>query len=241
MNMIDASSPLQPKVVLGIVAHPDDMDVAAGGSIARFVRDGAEAHYLILTDGSKGSDDIHMSSADLIQIRQDEQRKALESVGGTSVTFLNHPDGELEITMELKKEIVKAIRSIKPDVVITFDPTMTYSASHGIINHPDHRAAGQAALDAVFPLARDRLAFPDLVAEGYAPHKTPTVLLINFDGGNVGIDITDTFDAKVAAIRHHPSQFGEFDDDSWVRAMAEANGEQFGYDLAESFVRLDIK
>ncbi len=239
--MKDSHSPLRPKIVLGIVAHPDDMDVAAGGSVAQFVQNGAEVHYLILTDGSKGSDDVDMSSPELIKIRQDEQRRALEIVDGTSVTFLSYVDGELEVSMELKKDIVKVIRTIKPDVVITFDPTMVYSTKNGIINHPDHRAAGQATLDAVFPLARDRLAFPELAAEGFAPHKTPTVLLINFDGGNFAIDITNTFTTKVEVIRAHPSQFGEFEDTSWLRSMAEGQGSLYGYELAESFIRLDVR
>ena len=118
---------LQPKIILGIAAHPDDLDVGAGGTIAEFIRRGAIVHYLILTNGSKGSDDPDMTSEKLITIRRSEQQKALEIVAGTSVTFLDYPDGELEITMGLKKDIVKVIRTIKPDVVITMDPTVIYS------------------------------------------------------------------------------------------------------------------
>jgi LmbE family N-acetylglucosaminyl deacetylase len=233
-------SPLQPKIVLGIAAHPDDLDVGAGGTLARFALDGAEIHYLILTDGGKGSDNPSITSAQLTEIRHAEQKMALQIVGGKTITFLDYPDGELEVTMELKKQIVKTIRTIKPDVVITMDPTVVYSAANGIINHPDHRAAGQATLDAVFPLARDRLTFPELVAEGFEPHKTATVLLVNFNESNFAVDITDTFEIKINASKSHVSQFGDLKHSSWVQDMAKAEGLKVGYAMAESFVRIDI-
>jgi len=231
---------LQPKIILGIAAHPDDLDVGAGGTIAEFIRRGAIVHYLVLTDGSKGSEDPAMTSEKLIAIRRAEQQKALEVVAGTSVTFLDYPDGALEITMALKKDIVKVIRTLKPDVVITMDPTVVYSSKAGIINHPDHRAAGQATLDAIFPLARDRLTFPELLEEGLEPHKVANALLINFDTSNYSVDITDTFELKVAAIKAHTSQFGDLEDSTWLRDMALRQGQRAGYSLAESFVRIDI-
>jgi len=231
---------LQPKIILGIAAHPDDLDVGAGGTIAEFIRRGAQVHYLILTDGSKGSDDPAVTSAELITIRQSEQQRALEIVAGKSVTFLDYPDGGLEVNMELKKDIVKVIRKLRPDVVITMDPTMIYSSKMGIINHPDHRAAGQATLDAIFPLARDRLTFPELLDEGYEPHKVTTALLINFDTSNYSVDITDTFDIKIDAMKAHVSQFGDLEGATWPRDMALRQGQRAGYSLAESFVRIDI-
>ena len=232
---------LKPRVVLGIAAHPDDLDVGAGGTMAYFAQQGADVHYLILTDGSKGSDDPTMTSANLISIREAEQQQALESIGGKTITFLHYPDGELEVTMKLKKEIVKTIRTLKPDVIITMDPTVIYSLSKGIINHPDHRAAGQATLDAVFPLARDRLTFPELYAAGYEPHKTTTILLVNFDTSNFAVDITDTFDKKMLALKAHTSQFGDLDGSTWTRDMAKEQGQKAGYDLAEAFIRIDIR
>ena len=238
--MSDTFSPLQPKVVLGIGAHPDDLDVTAGGTLAHFAAQGADVHYLILTDGGKGSDDPLMTSAQLVETRHAEQQTALEIIGGKSITFLDYPDGELEITMELKKQIVKAIRTIKPDVVIAMDPTVIYSAETGTINHPDHRAAGQATLDAVFPLARDRLTFPELYDE-FKPHKTPTILLANFNGGNYTVDISETFETKTAMMKAHVSQFSNVEESTWLRDLAEAQGKAAGYALGESFVRLDIK
>lgn len=239
--MSDQFSNLQPKVVLGIAAHPDDLDVGAGGTMAHFASQGAEIHYLILTDGGKGSDDPTMTSSQLVEIRHAEQQTALEIVGGKTITFLDHPDGELEVSMELKKQIVKVIRSVKPDVVITMDPTVVYAAQRGIINHPDHRAAGQATLDAVFPLARDRLTFPELHAEGYEPHKTATVLLVNFNESNFTVDITDTFETKFQALKAHVSQFGDVEGSSWLREIAQAQGREAGYELAEGFVRIDLR
>lgn len=241
LNKTDAFPCLQPKVVLGVAAHPDDLDVIAGGTIAKFAAQGAEVHYLILTDGGKGSDDPTATSAELTQLRHAEQQAGLEIVGGKSITFLDYPDGELEVTMQLKKQIVKSIRSVKPDVVITMDPTVVYSADNGRINHPDHRAAGQATLDAVFPLARDRLTFPELEQAGYLPHKTATILLSNANESNFFVDISQTIETKLNAIKAHPSQFGEEPNLEWVYAMAREQGEKNGTELAESFVRIDIK
>lgn len=234
-------SPLHPKVVLGIAAHPDDLDFGAAGTLAKFARDGAKVHYLLLTDGSKGTSDQDISPSELIKIRQDEQRAAVTIIGGAGVEFLSYGDGELEVTMELKREIVKAIRTVKPDVVITIDPTVVYSAKRGMINHPDHRAAGQATLDAVFPLARDHLSFPELFAVGYEPHKTKTVLLINFNESNHTVDITETVEMKMQALAAHSSQFADLERTSTLmRTIASEAGENAGYTYGESFVRIDI-
>lgn len=230
-----------PKIVLGIAAHPDDLDFGASGTMAKFAKDGAKVHYLILTDGSKGSEDPNVTSAELTKIREEEQRNAVKAIGGESVTFLGYPDGELEVTMKLKRDIVRVIRTIKPDMVITMDPTVVYSEEYGFINHPDHRAAGQAALDAVFPLARDHLTFPELFAQGFLPHKTLTVLLTNFNKANYFVDITDTFSNKIAALTAHASQIGDMKQvEGWMRLRAERDGKASGVELAESFIRIDI-
>ena len=239
--MSDIFSPLRPTVVLGIAAHPDDLDVSAGGTLATYAAQGAEVHYLILTDGGKGSDDASLSSADLVTIRRAEQQRALEIIGGKSITFLDYPDGELEVTLQLKKQIVTVIRQLKPDVVMTLDPTFIYNASKGMINHPDHRAAGQATLDAIFPLARDHLTFPDVNEDGPAPHKVSTVLLINFQTTNFGVDIGQAFETKLQSIHAHSSQFNNLDQLSWVRTMAQEQGKLYGHDLSEGFVRIDLQ
>lgn len=237
----ESLSPLKPSIVLGIAAHPDDLDFGASGTMAKFAKDGALVHYLILTDGSKGSEDKDITSAELTTIREAEQRQAVKEIGGESVTFLGYPDGELEVTMQLKRDIVKVIRTIKPDTVITMDPSVLYSADRGFINHPDHRAAGQAALDSVFPLARDHLTFPDLFEQGFLPHKTKTILLTNFEKSNYFVDIEDTFDRKIAALTAHASQIGDMEQvGAWIQQRAEHDGQKYGVKLAESFIRIDI-
>jgi len=233
--------PLHPKVVLGVAAHPDDLDFGASATMAKFAADGADVYYLLLTDGSKGSDDQNLTSEQLITIRQKEQKAALQAIGGKEVIFLNHPDSYLEVTMELKKEIVREIRRLKPDVVITNDPTVVYSHKRGFVNHPDHRAAGQATLDAVFPLARDHLTYPDLLQDGLMPHKVSTVLLNNFDQQNYYIDVSNTLDKKFMALRAHASQIKDFDSvKERFTMMAKQTGNSAGYTLAEGFMRLDM-
>ena len=198
-------------------------------------------HYRILTDGSKGTENRDLSPEELVATRHKEQQAALEALGGVEVHFLDYPDGQLQITLELKKDIVKVIRKVKPDVVVTMDPTVVYSASRGFINHPDHRAAGQATLDAVFPLARDHLSFHELFLEGYEPHKTRTVLLTNFDNQNFVMDITATFDKKLEALKSHVSQIKDMERISgWMRESAERAAKDEDFELGEGFMRIDL-
>ncbi len=232
--------PLHPQVVLGVGAHPDDLDFMAGGSLASFAAEGAKVYYLILTDGSSGSADLTADSLALVATRKAEQDAAVKATGAAGSEFLDYTDGKLEITMELKKDIIRVIRKLKPDVVITFDPSVLYFTPRGFINHPDHRAAGQATLDAVFPLARDHLSFPEILAEGYQPHKVKTVLLSNFEKQDFYIDISQTMDAKVAALEAHGSQMPNMPAvEAMVREMASSAGDKAGSHYAEGFVRID--
>lgn len=232
---------LHPKIVLGVAAHPDDLDFGAGGTLATFAKQGANVYYLQLTDGGKGTSDPNISSSQISKLRRQEQLNACEIIGGSGVHFLDHPDGELEVTHSLKEEIVRTIRTLKPDVVITTDPTMVYDEDWGIINHTDHRAAGQATLDAVYPLARDHLSFPGLYAEGLTPHKVKTVLLTNFSSHNFYVDITDSLETKFAAAQAHASQVKDFEQlKRMFTEVAAKHGKQAGCKYAEGFVRLDI-
>ncbi len=234
-------SPLKPKIVLGVAAHPDDLDFGAAGALAAFAADGAAVYYLILTDGSKGTADQSIAATDLIKTRQAEQRAAVRAIGARDVDFLDYQDGRLEITMDLKRDIIKAIRSIKPDVVVTMDPSVLYSAERGLINHPDHRAAGQATLDAVFPLARDHLSFPELFAAGFEPHKVATVLLVNFNMQNFIVNISKTIDLKMKALESHASQMSDLaKTQKRMRDLAEQMGAANGYAYGEGFMRIDI-
>ncbi|HEY8998954.1 MAG TPA: PIG-L deacetylase family protein [Candidatus Saccharimonadales bacterium] len=232
---------LQPNIVLGIAAHPDDLDFNAGGSMGAFAQQGAKVYYLILTDGGKGSDDPDMTPEKLRDIRRKEQREAAQILGVTDVFFCDYPDGTLENTQDVKREVVKVIRKVKPDVVITMDPSVLYSIKSGSINHPDHRAAGQAALDAVYPLARDHLSFPELLEQGYEPHKTKTVLLTNSVEADFAVDISNSLELKFEALKRHASQF--LDMPLIAERMTQwsaAAGAKYGYTYAESFVRLDV-
>jgi LmbE family N-acetylglucosaminyl deacetylase len=233
---------LHPNVVLGVAAHPDDLDFSASGSIAKFVQDGAKAYYLILTDGGSGSEDRTMTSKRLQQIRQEEQNNAGKVMGLSEVFFCDFKDGTLQNTLEVKREVVRAIRKVRPDVVISMDPSVLYSPQAGFINHPDHRAAGQAALDAVFPLARDHMSFPELLQEGLEPHKTKTILLTNFNDHNFGVDISDTMDLKFKILAEHTSQVPNLAEirERFTERAAEL-GKSYGYKQAETFMRIDIR
>lgn len=237
-----ASLPLNPKTVLGIAAHPDDLDFYAGGTMAAYAKAGAEVYYLVLTDGGKGSDDRAMKPGALRDIRRDEQRKAGKILGLKDVLFCDYLDGELENTMEVKQEVVKAIRHIKPDVVVTMDPSVFYIADENLINHSDHRSAGAAAIDAVYPLARDHMSFPELLEQGYEPHNTPTLLLIDFGAGNANfaVDIADTLELKFQALSEHASQFTLQAMKLKMSQQSAKIGAPYGYHYAEAFVRIDI-
>jgi len=232
----------EPKVVLAVGAHPDDIDFGASGSLARWAKAGARVEYLIITDGSKGTDDRSLTGSQLTEVRQAEQRNAAATLGAQNVTFLNYEDGALEVTLALKKDIVRIIRTVRPDTVIVMDPSMVYSSAYGFINHPDHRAAGQATLDAVYPLARDHLSFPELLDQAHLePHKVAHVLLMNFDAQNFFVDITETLEFKLLALSQHvsqlPNQSATF---AMIRERAASTGALAGVKFAESFIRLDL-
>ena len=196
-----------PKRVMIIVAHPDDADFMAAGTLAKWARQGSDVFYVLCTSGDKGSSDPEVNPAELAATREREQRAAAGVVGARDVVFLRYPDGALQNTLELRKDLVREIRRYQPDVLLCQDPTNRFS--EGYVNHPDHRAAGDTALDAVYPSARDYHAYPDLIEEGLMPHKTLEVYL----GGSpttstVWVDISETIDVKVAALREHASQVG---------------------------------
>jgi LmbE family N-acetylglucosaminyl deacetylase len=213
--------------------------------MAAFARQGADVYYLILTDGGKGSEDRAMTAETLRDIRREEQRTAAKTLGLKDVFFWDCPDGELENNLEVKRQVVKIIRQVKPDVVVTPDPSVLYSAQYGHINHPDHRAAGQATLDAAYPLARDHMSFPELLTEGLEPHNTKTVLLFSFDldpqRANFTVDATDTLDLKFEALGAHASQFSGLEAmKESLRKIAAKAGQASSYGYAEPFVRIDI-
>lgn len=199
------------KIILAVGAHPDDIDIGCAGTVAKLIQQGGEGYYLVLTDGSKGSEDPNKPTKELIKLRQKEQLAAAKILGIKKVFFLDFVDGELENSLELRKEIVRIIRQVKPNTVIGWDPTLYYDVDRKFINHPDHRVAGQATLDAVFPFARNARTFPQLLEQGLEPHVVEEVLLVNFTKSNYYVDITKTFDLKMQAIGAHASQFRDIE------------------------------
>lgn len=231
-----------PKVVLGVAAHPDDLDFGAAGTIAAWVAAGAEVYYLILTNGNKGSSDFHADPKVLCETRRNEQREAARILGVKDVFFCDYEDGCLCVDMDVKRDIARVIRQVRPEAVITMDPSMLYDATRGFINHPDHRAAGQSALDAIYPLARDHLSLPELYNdEGLKPHNVATVYLINFNDQNCFIDISDTFDKKMEALAAHASQIPDLARTrQLMQSIASSIGEDCDVQYAEGFIRIDI-
>ncbi|MBC7581393.1 PIG-L family deacetylase [Aeromicrobium sp.] len=232
-----------PKVVLAVGAHADDVDITCGGTLARWASEGADVYYLILTDSSCGSDDESISREQLTALREQEQRDAAALLGAKHVFFGHHTDGMLEVTQDVKRDVARIIRTVKPDTVVTMDPTVIYEADFGMINHTDHRAAGMATIDAFYPLARDRLSLPELLRdEGLAPHKTLHLLLTNFSEQNYYVDVSSTFERKIDAIMLHSSQF---DNRAQMQDMlgerAAAWGAKVGARYAEGFMRIDSR
>jgi LmbE family N-acetylglucosaminyl deacetylase len=201
-------SQTDPASILVVLAHPDDPEFFCGGTIARWTGEGRQVSYCLLTRGDKGSDDGQVDPEQLAVLREKEQRAAAESLGVKEVRFLGLPDGYLTPDLALRREVVRVIRQIRPGIIVTCDPT-NFFPNDRYINHPDHRAAGQVTLDAVFPAAGSGLFFPELLAEGLQPHKISQVFVAMPQTANTVIDVTDQFDRKVAALRQHASQIGD--------------------------------
>ena len=224
--------------VMVVIPHPDDAEFGVAGTVARWVREGKEVVYVVCANGDKGTSDYSMKPEKLVKIREREQQAAARLLGVREVIFLRHPDQSLEDTPEFRKEIVRQIRMYRPETVVTADPYRRY------IWHRDHRIVGQVTLDAIFPYARDHLAYPDLLEEGLQPHKVKEVLLWAApEDINYCSDITDTFDVKLAALRCHESQVGNHpipDMDNWLRERAKKMAEEETFELAEAFHRVEI-
>ena len=228
-----------PERALFIYAHPDDIEFGSAGTAALWARHGCEVTYIVLTDGNIGSHDPDMTAERLAEIRRTEQSAAAE-IAGAGCIFMGEPDGRLQPTLELRKKLVRLIRKHKPNVVVCGDPTFFYT--DGYINHPDHRNAGQAAMEAVFPAADSPLIFPELVDEGYPPHKV-NYIYIGFGSKdpNVFIDISETIDTKIEALRQHKSQLKEWDPEERVKGWAAESGKKVGFNYAEAYYRVTLK
>jgi LmbE family N-acetylglucosaminyl deacetylase len=229
-----------PKNVLVICAHPDDPDFGVAGTVAHWASQGAKVIYVIVTDGSKGSSEPDMTRDKLIRLREEEQRKAAKILGVAEVIFLRQPDGEIRNTYELQEMLVRQIRTHKPDVLVTHDPTARI-VNNVYLNHVDHREVGDAVLDSAFPLARDRLNFPAHEKEGMEPHKVYDIFLMFTNEPNYWVDITDTIDKKIAALKEHKSQIGDPDQlEERIRERASQRAEKVSFEYAEIFRRVQL-
>lgn len=224
-----------PKRAMVIVAHPDDIEFGCAGTVARWVNAGAEVCYVLCTSGDVGIAKPELTRAQVTEIREAEQLAAAEVVGVREVIFLREPDGTLVNTLDLRKRLVREIRRFRPEVVVCLDPTLFFVDSNTYINHPDHRAAGTAAVDAVFPAAGQPHVFEELAAEGLQAHKVRKLYIDSWGSGDTFVNITDTIDLKLAALRKHVSQMGEWDPEPMLRewSRAAAKGKEMEY--AESF------
>jgi LmbE family N-acetylglucosaminyl deacetylase len=227
-----------PERVLVVAAHPDDIEFGAAGTVARWVGEGADVRYLLMTRGDKGSDNPDADPTALAVLREDEQRAAATEIGVAAVDFLGEPDGQVEPSLRLRERVTRAIRAYRPEIVMSHDPTVLF-VNNEWINHPDHRAVGTVVVDAVFPTARDPLNFPEHLAAGLAAWKVAELFLWSTNEANQLVDIGATLDRKIAALAHHASQFRDFGETArWVRRGAEELGERAGYPAAEGFRRV---
>jgi LmbE family N-acetylglucosaminyl deacetylase len=239
-----AAEQVQVQRVLVVAAHPDDVDFGAAGTIATWTDEGLEVSYCIVTDGDAGGVDLKVPRSAIGSIRQDEQRKSAATLGVTDVEFLGYPDGRLMVSYELRRDITRVIRRTRPDRVVIQSPQRDLRNLYG--SHPDHQAAGEAALCAVYPDARNPFAHPELLAEGLAAHTVPEVWVSSpNDRADHYVDITDTFDRKVAALRAHASQTAHMTGleerlRAWSAMQAQAAG--LAEDrLAEGYLVLDTR
>lgn len=226
-----------PRRAMVIVAHPDDIEFGCAGTVARWVKAGAEVCYVLVTSGDVGIADLSITRERAAEIREAEQTAAAAVVGVNDVVYLREPDGMVENTMALRKKLVREIRRFKPEAVIINDPMLLW-AGDGYINHPDHRAVGMAAVDAIFPAAGQPHLFQDLENEGLKSHKVRKVFAMNWgEGGKEThfVNISDTIDLKIAALKKHVSQMGEWDPEPMVRQWSAeaAKGKEMAH--AESY------
>lgn len=226
-----------PESALAIVAHPDDIEFACAGTLARWARSGARISYVLCTSGDVGIARSDITREQVVEIREAEQRVAADIVGAAEVVFLREPDGLLQPSLELRKKLVREIRRFRPEVVLCGDPTLLW-ASEKYINHPDHRAAAQAALDAVFPASGQPHLFEDLAKEGLMAFKPRKVFVMgrkSDKSDNLLISIDETMDDKIRALHAHESQFVRGDPELGVRERSEHLAKDSSMVYAEAF------
>ena len=220
-----------------IIAHPDDAEFTVAGTVARWAKEGARVIYVVCTDGSRGSNKPDKPPEVMKPIRHAEQQAAARVLGVEQVIFLDYEDGTLQPTLELRRDLTRLIRRFKPDIVICADPSGLFRGN-AYVNHPDHRAAGEAALYAVFPSACTRFVFRELLAEGLEPHKVREIYLYGSPEPDTWVDITPTMELKLAALKCHRSQVKPEYVDERLRNWNGELGRRYGVAYAEEFKRI---
>jgi LmbE family N-acetylglucosaminyl deacetylase len=238
-----APEPPAPTCVLSIHAHPDDQEFTVAGTLAKWARAGTRVVTVCITSGGAGSNQStpsDMTREALTAVREAEQRAACRVLGVAEVVFLGYEDGLLEPSLALRRDLTRLIRRYRPDAVVCGDPTVRYYGST-YLNHPDHRAAADAALDAVFPSAGTRFIFPELLGEGLPPHHVPAVFIHGSTRPDTFIDIADVLPTKLAALREHRSQMGDWDPTDMLTQWAREQGRRRGLRAAEAFRRMTLE
>lgn len=223
-----------PESAMAIVAHPDDIEFSCAGTLARWAKAGTRICYVLCTSGDVGIDEPGMTRANASAIREAEQLVAAKIAGAGEVVFLREPDGMLVPTLELRKKLVREIRRFRPEVVVCGDPTIVWAGAD-YINHPDHRAAATAALDAIFPAAGQPNLFEELAQEGLSAHKPRKVYVTTWDGADIYVNIEETIDIKIQALRAHKSQMRDWDPEKLIREWASDAGKGKEMSYAEGF------
>ncbi len=226
-----------PKSAMSIQAHPDDQEFSVAGTLAHWAKAGCEIVSVVITSGDSGSNDPARGAdykATLASLREAEQTAANAVIGVHETVFLRYPDGELEPTLQLRRDLTRLIRRCKPDVVVTGDPQAFFYGSE-YVNHPDHRAAARAACEAVFPSAGTRLIFTDLLDEGFEPHNIKRLYIHGAEKSDTWVNISKTMDIKIEALRKHVSQLGDWDVDKEMRAWAKETGKKKKMKYAEAY------
>jgi LmbE family N-acetylglucosaminyl deacetylase len=229
--------------VLCVNAHPDDQEFTVGGTLAKWARAGTEIITVVITSGDAGSNDrtdVNMTKTRLAEIREQEQRNASTVLGVQETVFLRYGDGTLQATLDLRRDLTRLIRKFKPDAVVCGDPTARFFGN-SYMNHPDHRAAGDAACDAVFPSAGTKFIFPELLAEGYLPHEVSRIFLHGSEKSDVWVDIGETLEIKVRALKQHVSQIGDWDPSERMQEWAREEAKGHDMEYAEAYRVMVLK
>jgi LmbE family N-acetylglucosaminyl deacetylase len=246
MEMI-MSEQIERKVAIVVVAHPDDAEFGCGGTVARWAADGWEVYFVICTDASGGgaddAEDVGPEARRVItETRKAEQRKACAVLGVKDVIFLDYPDGLLQPSIELRRQLVRLYRTYKPYRLVCQSPERAWKPQYAIgRHHPDHLAAGTAAIAALYPASQNGWDFPELLAEGFKPHKIRELYVMGAPEVNHAVDISATFETKIEALRAHHSQVGARMEEliPRLREFAAKNGEAYGVPAAEIFHRTE--